>query len=135
MAKSPVIRMAGEAQNLEDATGKSFVLREWAGSGPAELHIHRDDDEAWHVLSGVLRFRFADSEVDAPAGSTVFVPAGVAHTFEARTPDTRYLLVLTERLLSLIKNLSGSQARERKSEIYRAHASELVDPAGEPIAD
>jgi mannose-6-phosphate isomerase-like protein (cupin superfamily) len=128
MAKTPVIRMAGEPQNLEAATGKSFVLREWAGSGPAELHIHHEDDEAWHVLSGVLRFRFADSEVDATAGSTVFVPAGVAHTFEARTPDTRYLLVLTERLLSLIETLSGSQGRERKGEIYRAHASELVDP-------
>ena len=128
MAKTPVIRMTGDPQNLEDATGKSFVLREWAGSGPAELHIHHEDDEAWHVLAGVLRFRFADREVDVPAGSTVFVPAGIAHTFEARTPETRYLLVLTERLLSLIEKLSGSQGRERKSEIYRAHASELVDP-------
>jgi mannose-6-phosphate isomerase-like protein (cupin superfamily) len=127
MAESPVIKVAGEAQTLEDATGKSFVLREWSGSGPAELHIHHEDDEAWHVLAGVLRFRFADREVDVAEGSTVFVPAGVAHTFEARTPDTRYLLVLTRRLLSLIEALSGGHGRELKSQIYRAHASELLD--------
>jgi mannose-6-phosphate isomerase-like protein (cupin superfamily) len=128
MAESPVIKVAGQADTLGEATGKSFVLREWSGSGPAELHVHHEDDEAWHVLTGVLRFRFADGEVDVLAGSTVFVPAGVAHTFEARTPDTRYLIVLTERLLSLIETLSGRQEREVKSQIYRAHASEIVDP-------
>jgi quercetin dioxygenase-like cupin family protein len=127
MADAPVIKLAGEAQTLEEATGKSFVLREWSGSGPAELHIHHEDDEAWHVLAGVVRFRFADQEVDVPEGSTVFVPAGVAHTFEASTPDTRYLIILTERLLSLIETLNGAQGRELKGQIYRAHASEILD--------
>jgi hypothetical protein len=74
-----------------------------------------------------MRFRFAGREIDAPEGSTVFVPAGVAHTFVALTPETRYLIILTERLLSLIESLSSDQDRERKSEIYRAHASEIVD--------
>jgi mannose-6-phosphate isomerase-like protein (cupin superfamily) len=125
---SPIMKLGGDAEpSLADATGHSFAIREWSGSGPAELHVHHSDDEAWHVLAGALRFRFAYGEVDARAGSTVFVPAGVAHTFIALTPETRYLLILTERLLSLIDSLSGEQARERKSEIYRAHASELVD--------
>jgi quercetin dioxygenase-like cupin family protein len=124
----PIIKLGGDAErSLADATGHSFAIREWSGSGPAELHVHHADDEAWHVLAVALRFRFADGEVDAPAGSTVFVPAGVVHTFVALTPDTRYLLILTERLLSLIESLGGGQARERKTEIYRAHASELVD--------
>lgn len=127
VAESPVIKVAGETKTLDEATGKSFVVREWSGGGPAELHIHHEDDEAWHVLAGVLRFRFTDREVDAPEGSTVFVPAGVAHTFDALTPDTRYLIVLTERLLSLIETLNGGQERERKREIYLAHRSELLD--------
>jgi hypothetical protein len=33
------------------------------------------------VIAGALRFRFAGEEVIAGAGSTVLVPAGVAHTF------------------------------------------------------
>ncbi|MGA7989514.1 MAG: hypothetical protein WCB51_14085 [Candidatus Dormiibacterota bacterium] len=31
-----------------EAPGDSFVIREWWGSGPAELHVHHADDEAWH---------------------------------------------------------------------------------------
>ena len=42
------------------AVGKSLVVHEWAGAGPSYMHIHRSDDEAWHVLEGSLRFRFAD---------------------------------------------------------------------------
>ena len=58
------------------AVGTSLVVHEWTGSGSSYMHIHRSDDEAWHVLEGSLRFRLADGEVDAPAGTTVFVPAG-----------------------------------------------------------
>src|SRR5438874_233149 len=80
------------------ADGQSFVIREWRGSGPDALHVHHQDDEAWHVLEGTLRFRFADRELDAPAGSTVFVPAGVPHTYQAH--DARYLIIMTPRLAS-----------------------------------
>ena len=69
------------------------------------LHaFHRSDDEAWHVLEGSLRFRFADREVDAPAGTTVFVPAGAAHTYRETEPS-RYLIFLTPRLDRLIARL------------------------------
>ena len=71
----PII--AGPGAPAIAAVGTSLVVHEWTESGPSWLHVHRSDDEAWHVLEGVLRFRFADREVDAPAGTTVFVPAGV----------------------------------------------------------
>ena len=79
------------------------------------------------ALAAVLISGLADRELEAPAGSTVFVPAGVAHTFVALTPDTRYLIILTKRLLSLIETLDSGQRREAKSEVYRAHASRLVE--------
>jgi uncharacterized RmlC-like cupin family protein len=82
------------------------VVHEWTDSGPSYLHIHRSDDEAWHVLEGSLRFRFADREVDAPAGTTVFVPAGVPHTYQVTGPS-RYLIFLTPRLDRLIARLRG----------------------------
>jgi mannose-6-phosphate isomerase-like protein (cupin superfamily) len=67
------------------------VIKEWRGSSPSALRVHHLDDEAWHVLEGSLHFRFADRELDAPAGSTVFVPADLAHTYQAH--DARYLIV------------------------------------------
>ncbi|HYG85052.1 MAG TPA: cupin domain-containing protein [Azospirillum sp.] len=87
--------------------GTSFVVREWTGPGPRYLHVHRSDDEAWHVLEGALRFRFADGEVEAPAGTTVFVPAGVAHTYRVSSEPCRYLIILTPNLDRLIARLKS----------------------------
>jgi hypothetical protein len=92
------------------AVGTSLVLHEWTGSGPSYLHVYRSDDEAWHVLEGSLRFRFADREVEAPAGTTVFVPAGSPHTYWETEPS-RYLIFLTPRLDRLIARLHGLSDR------------------------
>lgn len=107
------------------ATGNSFCVHEWRGSGPPTLHVHHADDEAWHVLEGVLKFRFADRSVDVAAGGTMFVPAGVAHTYEA--VDARYLIILTPRLAALIKALQSERDRAQHPAIYRAHESELLE--------
>jgi hypothetical protein len=40
------------------ASGNSFSVHE--GNGPATLHVHHPDDEAWHVLDGELTFRCTD---------------------------------------------------------------------------
>jgi mannose-6-phosphate isomerase-like protein (cupin superfamily) len=107
------------------ATGKSLAIREWRGSGPAKLHVHHADDEAWHVLEGTLRFRFADRTVDAQPGTTVFVPAGVAHTYDAI--DARYLVFLTPRLVALIDALQQARDASTHAQIYRAYESELLE--------
>jgi mannose-6-phosphate isomerase-like protein (cupin superfamily) len=107
------------------AVGASFIVHEWRGSGPALLHVHHEDDEAWHVLEGTLRFRFVDRVVDVPAGGTVFVPAGVAHTYDAI--DARYLIVLTHRLAALIRELQETRDSSTHVAIYRRHASELLE--------
>jgi uncharacterized RmlC-like cupin family protein len=87
------------------AAGTSLVVHEWTEPGPSYLHIHRSDDEAWHVLEGSLRFRFADREVTAPTGTTVFVPAGTPHTYRVATEPCRYLIFLTPKLDRLISRL------------------------------
>jgi hypothetical protein len=107
------------------AVGGSFVIKEWRGSGPATLHVHHADDEAWHVLEGTLHFRFADREVDVPAGGTVFVPAGVAHTYQAR--DARYLIVLTPRLDALIAELQDTKDPSAIPGVYRKYESTLLE--------
>jgi mannose-6-phosphate isomerase-like protein (cupin superfamily) len=76
---APIISRPGSP--AISAVGTSLVIHEWRGCGPPYMHIHRSDDEAWHVLEGSLRFRLADGEIDAPAGTTVFVPAGSPHTY------------------------------------------------------
>jgi mannose-6-phosphate isomerase-like protein (cupin superfamily) len=130
MRREPVIAPGAATRRDESrriaADGKSFAVHEWRGSGPPYLHVHHEDDEAWHVLEGTLRFRFADRTRDAGPGSTVFVPAGVAHTYQA-LEDARYLIILTPRLRKLIAELQSAPDRSGDDEIFRRHSSEILE--------
>jgi len=108
------------------AVGSSFEIHEWRGSGPATLHIHHSDDEAWHVLDGKLIFRYSDRIETVGPGMTVFVPAGVAHTYTAGD-NTRYLIVLTPRLSALITALQADREPAHQHEIYRQFDSEVLE--------
>src|SRR5260370_26183885 len=84
--------------SIDDA----FVIAEWRDPGGppgsprliAPPHLHRSDDEAWYGLEGALRVRVGNQQVEAPAGSAVFVPRGTPHTYWNPGPaPVRYLLV------------------------------------------
>ena len=108
------------------AIGRSFDLYEWSGSGPDYLHVHYADDEAWHVLEGTLTFRFSDRQIEAPAGTTVFVPAGVPHSYFEAAGPTRYLIILTPRLRELISALHAAPF-EQHGAIMRQFESAIVE--------
>lgn len=60
------------------------------------LHAHASEDEAWYVLEGRLRFKLDGELRDAPAGSFVFVPRGLAHCFQnVGTEPARILVMFT----------------------------------------
>lgn len=119
-------------------TGKnSFVIAEWrdAGgpSGPprfiAPMHLHHNDDEAWYVLEGALCVRVGDKDVEASAGSAVFVPRGTPHTYWNPGPGLlRYLLVMSPQIYELIQEIHAT--KERTPEVLRAvfqkYESELL---------
>jgi mannose-6-phosphate isomerase-like protein (cupin superfamily) len=111
--------------------GASLVIEDWTSAGEARevapLHVHHADDEAWHVVSGALRFRFSDHETVAEAGSTVLVPAGLPHTFGNDGPEpSRFLIILPARLDALISELHQAGPAQHQ-EIYRKYSSELLE--------
>jgi uncharacterized cupin superfamily protein len=64
-------------------------------AGPP-LHLHRGWDELFAVLAGDLTFLIDGREQRAPAGSCVFVPRGVLHTFwNAGDRPARQLVIFT----------------------------------------
>jgi hypothetical protein len=101
-APKPLIVRPGEGPIA--ASGRTLAIHEWTMAGPSYLHVHWSDDEGWHVLEGMLRFHTAEESFDAPAGTTVFIPAGTPHTYECVVPS-RYLIVLTPNLDRLISKL------------------------------
>ena len=122
----PGVHMRAEGQQPIDAIGQSFDIHEWSGSGPDYLHVHYSDDEAWHILEGTLTFRFNDRRFDASAGTTVFVPAGVPHTYYEANGPTRYLIIMTPRLRDLISALHAAP-REQHNAITRRFDSEILE--------
>src|SRR6266496_5860693 len=101
----------------------SFIIHEWRGSGPDYMHVHYEDDEAWHVLEGSMTFKFPDREVEVFKGETVFVPAGVAHSYTAN--NARYLIILTPTLNELISELQNSPY-EQHAAIMKKYRSEIL---------
>ena len=122
----PPLEKRTDNQERPAAKGKSFTIYEWRGSGPAYLHVHHDDDEAWHIVEGSIKFRFKEREFTASAGTTVIVPAGVAHAYEVIEP-ARYLIILPPRLDNLIAELHTTPDLEKHKEIMRKYNSEIVE--------
>ena len=62
------------------------------GFGPP-LHIHSEEDELMVVLEGEVAFRSGDDEQIGTAGSTVYLPHGVPHTFQVLSESARITTV------------------------------------------
>jgi mannose-6-phosphate isomerase-like protein (cupin superfamily) len=116
----------------------AFVIAEWrdAGgpAGPPRLiaprHVHHSDDEAWYVLEGALRVQVGTDEVEARAGSAVFVPRGKVHTYWNTGPGpVRYLLVMTSNIYRLIQEIHKMPDRNPAAlrAVFQKHDSELID--------
>jgi uncharacterized cupin superfamily protein len=115
----------------------AFVVAEWrdpgAPAGPpryiAPPHVHHRDDEAWYVLEGALRVQRGEEIVETKAGSGVFVPRGIKHTYWNPAPEpTRYLLVMTANIYALIQGIHAMKERTPESmrALFARHDSELL---------
>jgi quercetin dioxygenase-like cupin family protein len=78
-----------------DTGGAYGLVESWirAGSSPP-LHVHHDEDEAFFVLEGRVRFHVGGGEVVGEAGSFVFLPRGVPHTFLVEGDEDARMLTL-----------------------------------------
>lgn len=77
-----------------DQTGGRMMLTEQTaprGSG-SPLHVHHAEDEWFYVLEGELTVWVAGRTIVAPAGSFVFGPRDVPHTFVVSSDEARFLL-------------------------------------------
>ncbi|MBJ7470176.1 MAG: cupin domain-containing protein [Solirubrobacteraceae bacterium] len=79
-----------------EQTGGAFTLLEALvppETGPPP-HWHLAEDETFIVLDGTLDFRLGDEVIATTAGTTVFVPRGVEHSFtNTGTAPARMLFI------------------------------------------
>ena len=99
-----------------EQTGGTFTAFENTippDQGPP-LHTHANEDEAFYVLNGELRFELGGELRPAPAGSFVFVPRGTPHRFQNVGDNPARILVMftpagMERFFDEFANLSSPE--------------------------
>jgi len=78
----------------ESTDGRVAVLEFlWPQGGGSPLHVHRNEDEWFYVIEGELTLWVGGEVIVAPAGSFVYGPRDVPHTFLVTSTEARFLMV------------------------------------------
>ena len=107
-----------------------------AGFGPP-IHIHRDAAEAFYVLEGEYRIYVEGRETSCPAGSFIFIPAGIEHGFRVGGMAGRKLnLYLPAAMVGYFDELaaagkSGNADPDALSVIALRYGMEIIGPRPE----
>ena len=81
----------------EATAGRVSIIEHVAPHGAASpLHVHRHDDEWFHVLEGELTFWVGGRVIVAPEGSFVYGPKDIPHTFTVSSAAGARFLLGTE---------------------------------------
>ena len=109
-----------------DAPDGISVIEHWLphGAGPP-LHIHRNEDEVFHLLSGRMLLRVGDQDIVAGPGDILVAPKGVPHTYRVLSPEGAHNLTI----------LRGADFESLIRELGRPAAAEGLPPQMEPTPD
>src|SRR5690348_3741474 len=79
-----------------DDTGCAFdyFVVEVAPHGGPPLHVHHEQEESLHVLSGRFKVRVGDDEQVVERGGFVFMPSGLPHAFLNLTDEVAEVVVV-----------------------------------------
>jgi quercetin dioxygenase-like cupin family protein len=77
------------------ADGVSIIEHHLPYGDSPPMHMHRHEDEIFHLIEGEMRFRLGDADVTARAGQTVVAPRGIAHSYRVESPAGARCLTMT----------------------------------------
>jgi len=104
------------------STGGAFTMIESHTAGGAPWHVHSREDEYLYVVSGALKVSCGKEVYRAEQGSFVFLPRGIAHSWDVASEGKATVLMMTvpamlEEFLREFHAASG-QDRDRVAEKY-----------------
>jgi mannose-6-phosphate isomerase-like protein (cupin superfamily) len=111
------------------------------------LHVHRNEDEVFHILEGSMRIHIDGTERLAHAGETVLAPKGVPHSFRVESTEGARCLTITsggdfENMIREMGEPAQSAGLPPQVEptpamiiaLYEACARNGIDIIGEPLS-
>ncbi len=85
----------GTIKAAPETTGGKLAVIEflWPHGGGSPLHVHHEEDEWFYVIEGEVTFWVGGETIVAPAGSFVYGPRDIPHTFLITSAVARFLMV------------------------------------------
>jgi len=129
------IKLGGEE------TGGALAIVEGSkaprSSGPP-LHTHSHEDETFYIVEGALRIQLGERIFTASAGTWVYMPRGVAHTFcNPFDQPTHMLGILSpggfEHYFEEMATLAGNAHEMSREEMIRQLATIGARYGGEAV--
>jgi quercetin dioxygenase-like cupin family protein len=138
----------GTIKAAAETTGGRLAVLEflWPQGSGSPLHVHHNEDEWFYVIEGELTFWVGGQVITAPAGSFVYGPRDIAHTFTVSSEQARFLLVLEPARFENFIQLVGEPAQQlvipppateppdiaRLTEVAAEYGIEILGPPGIP---
>ena len=80
--------------SADDSDGRMSVVEVSGARGQMPpLHVHRTDDEVFHVIEGELTVHVGTEIAHLSAGDTAFAPRDIAHTYRVESDGARWLAI------------------------------------------
>lgn len=120
-----------------DETGGAFdyFVVEVGPAGGPPLHVHHEQEETLHVLSGRFKVRVGDEDHVLEQGGFAFMPSGLPHAFLNLTDEPAEIVVVYtpggghrfyEELGPLTRN--GTPDRAEVAACFERHGMTLLGP-------
>jgi len=130
----------------DDSDGRMTVMEFLAEKNFAPpLHRHDIEDEMFYIIDGEMWFACGDVEAVHSTGAVVWLPRGLAHTFQVRSDEARVLQVSTpaqfERFVATLGRPTAEPVLPEPEEIDPGHVAEIcaqfdiqvLGPPPEPV--
>jgi quercetin dioxygenase-like cupin family protein len=79
----------------DNSDGISIIEHKMPFGMAPPLHIHRNQDEVFHILRGRMRFQVGNASIIGHAGDILTVPKGIPHGFIVESIDGAHGLTIT----------------------------------------
>lgn len=107
------LNVLGDNQRIilasEDTGGRYALIESYNPPGVGiPLHLHHNEDETFHVLEGQVEFQIGVKNIQAIAGTTIYLPRNTPHAFTivGEAPAKMLIMLMPAGLEKYFEELS-----------------------------
>lgn len=125
-----------KAQAAETGGRFDFMTASYAPMTGPPLHLHREQDDSFYVLEGILTVKVGDDVFDIETGDFLCIPPGTPHSFDNLHNGGRAVLALNvmtpggffPMFDEMGRQEDGPDLAERMSQVTEKYGTVILGP-------